>query len=42
MKGYLSYVRGSENYESSFLPGKMGWRTDVDDGLEVSVFRRAQ
>lgn len=39
LKPYLEYVRGSDKYESTFVPLTLEWRDDVPDGLEVSVWR---
>lgn len=39
LKPYLEYVRGSGKFESRFEASTLEWRDDVEDGLEVSVYR---
>ncbi|CAF0929155.1 unnamed protein product [Rotaria sordida] len=34
---YLEYVRNNPNYTSTFYPGKIEYREDLDDGIEISI-----
>jgi len=36
---YLEYVRGSEQYTSQLVECPFGYRPDVADAMEVSVFQ---
>ncbi|CAF1415245.1 unnamed protein product [Rotaria sordida] len=34
---YLKYVRNNPNYTSTFYEGKIEYREDLDDGVEISI-----
>ncbi|CAF3691128.1 unnamed protein product [Rotaria sp. Silwood1] len=34
---YLEYVRNNPNYTSTFYEGKIEYREDLDDGIEISI-----
>ncbi|CAF2440810.1 unnamed protein product [Rotaria sp. Silwood2] len=34
---YLNYVRNNPNYTSTFYEGKLEYREDLDDGIEISI-----
>jgi catechol O-methyltransferase len=34
---YLEYVRNNPNYTSTFYEGKIEYREDLNDGIEISI-----
>lgn len=38
LDAYLTYVRNSPQYQSTYYESTLEYRDDVPDGLEVSIF----